>query len=212
MEEWEKSMLSKIGAAKLRRLNTIGTTKWWARSGAIRKIFGSIYEEDAAEIGLFEDLVITLSIICKERKLSSETRNEAKNLLSNLLLFETIKTAFVFNRIFSIIVPLSEYFQARNLDMLQVWRMVETDTERLANISRDFKEIHQKAVEFAKSANVILQERAGEDDILIRVATTFPVKRTTSKFACSVRKYEIDVHNTIMDQVVSSMNRRFLKH
>ena len=149
MEEWEKSMLSKIGAAKLRRLNTIGTTKWWARSGAIRKIFGSIYEEDAAEKGLFEDLVITLSIMCKERKLSSETRNEAKNLLSNLLLFETIKTAFVFNRIFSIIVPLSEYFQARNLDMLQVWRMVETDTERLANISRDFKEIHQKAVKFA---------------------------------------------------------------
>ena len=59
---------------------------------------------------------------------------------------------------------------------------------------------------------MILQGRAGEDDILIRVATTFPVKRTTSKFVCSVKKYEIDVHNTIMDQVVSSMNRRFLKH
>lgn len=170
-------MLSKVGAAKLRRLNTIGTTRWWAKSGAIRKIFGSFHEEDAAERGLFVDLVITLTIICKERKFSSETRDQANNLLGKLLLFETITTAFVFNRIFSITAPLSEYLQARNLDMLQAWRMVETDTERLANISRDFKEIHQKAIRFAESTNVILQERAGEGDILIRVATTFPEKR-----------------------------------
>ena len=214
MEELEKSMLPKIGTAKLRRLNMIGTTRWWTKSGAIRKIFGPYHEEDAAEKGLFLDLVTTLSAICKEVKVSRETRDQSNDLpiLSKLLLFETIITAFLFNRIFSITAPLSEYLQARNLDMLQAWRMVETDTERLKIISRDFQEIHQKAIRFADSANMILQDKAKDDHMIIRVVATFPEKRTASKVVSAVKKYEIDVHNTIMDQLVSSMKMRFLQH
>ena len=57
--------LCRVGAAKLRRLNTIGTTrdKVVGNIWTIRKIFGSFHEENPAEKGIFVDLVVTLSII-----------------------------------------------------------------------------------------------------------------------------------------------------
>ena len=37
---WTDCLSEKFGAAKLLKLNTIGKTHWWAKAGAIQKIFG----------------------------------------------------------------------------------------------------------------------------------------------------------------------------
>jgi hypothetical protein len=40
MNGWIQCLSSKIGADKLKKLNTIGNARWWAKAGAIQKIFG----------------------------------------------------------------------------------------------------------------------------------------------------------------------------
>ena len=53
MNAWENTVQSKIGTPRMKRLNTIGATRWWAKSNSIRKIFGSFDDDEAASNGLY---------------------------------------------------------------------------------------------------------------------------------------------------------------
>ena len=58
MNAWENTLQSKIGTSRMKKLNTIGPTGWWAKSNAIRKIFGSFDDDEAASKGLFSDFLM----------------------------------------------------------------------------------------------------------------------------------------------------------
>ena len=75
---------------------------------------------------LFSNVVVTLSVIRDSVSFKQTTRDQANDLVCKLLQFDTVLTAFLHNRIFSITAPLSEYLQTRGIDLLQMWRMVET--------------------------------------------------------------------------------------
>jgi hypothetical protein len=65
--------------------------------------------------------------------------------------FETILTATIFNRIFSITTPLSERLQNRSLDLLQTWRMGQYAIGKLEIIRRQFSNSHMQFSKKAKS-------------------------------------------------------------
>ena len=222
MNAWENTLQSKIGTSRMKKLNTIGATRWWAKSNAIRKIFGSFDDDEAASKGLFSDVVVTLSVIRDSASFNQTTRDQANDLVGKFLQFDTVLTAFLYNRIFSITSPLSEYLQTRGIDLLQAWRMVESSTNCLQRISRDFYTIHDRAVKFCNGVNRILSLQASEDQE-IEVSTSFPNKRVRRRKARAdeerdedvisspLEQYRVEVFCAVMDEVVGSLRRRFLQ-
>ncbi len=141
MNEWTNCLSEKVGTAKLMKLNTIGKTRWWAKAGAVQKIFGEFGNEEAANKSLYVDVLTCFSEIVSRPRFNVTARDEARTLVDKLTKFETILTAATFNRIFAITTPLSEYLQTSGLDILQAWRMVESAIEKLERISRDFSTV-----------------------------------------------------------------------
>ena len=163
--------------------STIAATRWWAKSTAIRKIFGSFDDDEAASKDLFADVVVTLSVIPESGSFNQATRDQANDLVGKLLQFDTVLTAFLYNRIFSIISPLTEYLQARGIDLLQAWRMVETSKNCLQRISRDFHTVHDRAVKFCNGVNRILSLQTSEVQEILEVSTSLRNKRARRRKA-----------------------------
>jgi hypothetical protein len=153
MNEWINCLSEKVGTAKLMKLNTIGKTRWWAKAGAVQKIFGEFGNEEAVNKSLYVDVLTCFSEIVSSPRFNVTARDEARTLVDKLTKFETILTAATFNRIFAITTPLSEYLQTSGLDILQAWRMVESAIEKLERISRDFSTVLRVATQFAENAN-----------------------------------------------------------
>ena len=55
MNKWTNCLSEKFGTSKLMNLNTIGKTHWWAKAGAIQKIFGEFGDMEAANKSLYVD-------------------------------------------------------------------------------------------------------------------------------------------------------------
>ena len=85
MNAWENTVQSKIGTLRMKRLNTIGATRLWAKSNAIRKIFGSFDDDETASNGLYFDLEVTLSVISDSASFNQTTRDQANDLFGKLL-------------------------------------------------------------------------------------------------------------------------------
>ena len=151
MNAWTDGLSEKFGAAKLLKLNTIGKTRWWAKAGAIQKIFGEFGDAEAANKSLYVDVLTCFFEFASNPQFNVTARDEARTLMDKMRKFETILTAATFNRIFTNTTPLSEYLQTSRLDILQAWRMVESAIEQLEGISRDFPTVLEVATQFAKT-------------------------------------------------------------
>ena len=173
MNEWTNCLSEKVGTAKLMKPNTIGKTRWWAKAGDVRKIFGEFGNEEAANKCLYVDVLTCFSEIVSRPRFNVTARDEARTLVDKLTKFETILSAATFNRIFAITTPLSEYLQTSGLDILQAWRMVESAIEKLERISRDFSTVLKVATQFAKNANNQLASLNSD----VEVEESLPSKR-----------------------------------
>ena len=88
-------------------------------------------------------LLIALHKIAEADSFEKAAGKETKDLLASFCKFENTLTSFIFLRIFRITTPLSLYLQAKDLDMLQVLRMVESVESQLQNVSTDFNSLHK---------------------------------------------------------------------
>ena len=94
--------------------------------------------------------------------------------------------------------------------------MVEAAKKDIQQIHRDFAIIVTKTDHFVQHANEVLEERGC--DVLIE--TSLPAKRVQKSnnkpfdecLLDSMKKFEVDVHNRILDQVVQSLHRRLVTH
>lgn len=158
---------------ELKRLNTLGKTRWWAKSNAIREIFGSFDDDDAETKSLFSNVVIALSVIRNNASFNNAIRYKANDLISKILQFDTILTAFLFNKIFSIRFPLYEYLQTHCMDSFQSWRMVDSGTNCLQRLSRDFHTVYDRAIKFCNCVSRIFSVHTNEEQEIIEVSTSF---------------------------------------
>ena len=94
--------------------------------------------------------------------------------------------------------------------------MVEATKKDIQQIYRDFAMVVTKTDHFVLHANEVLEERGC--DVLIE--SSFPAKWVGKSIneslneclSDSMKKFEVEVHNRIQDQVVLSLHRRFAAH
>ena len=180
-------MILKEKSGKVKRLGTIGETRWLSKSMALGKIFGSY---DNLDNHMLRDFLIALHTIAQTDSFEKAARKEAKDLLDTFCKFENILTAFVFLRVFRITTPLSLYLQTKGLDMLQALRMVESVESQLQKVSRDFESMHKKATDFC----IVLDELLIDTEI--EIEKNLPVKRRIQDL---VGYFRINTYNVIMD-------------
>ena len=101
----------------MKRLGTIGETRWWSKDSALRKVFGSYNNPSGA---LFMDTINSLTAILSSDKIKAVAKAKVKGFIENLLKFETILTAQVY-----LTTPLFKYLQTVQLDLLTAQRMFD---------------------------------------------------------------------------------------
>jgi hypothetical protein len=159
--------------AKNRRLNLIGETRWWAKAAALSKIFGHFGEPTGC---LFVELVETLSEIAKEPSTSPEAKYKALGLVEGLCKFETVLTAQLFLKIFDSTTPLSKYLQAKDVNLMAAYSMVEATTTSLEKMRLAFDDVKHAADRF-----VDYVESKLPDDSDLQLQRSIPARRTRRK-------------------------------
>ena len=89
---------------------------------------------------MFECFIDTLNE-CQSVDQSRETITDAEALEIKLTSFETVLTAHVFNKIFSITDPASLYLQSGKIDLLTAIRLIETAESQLEKLRGEFSKI-----------------------------------------------------------------------
>ena len=166
-------------------------------------------------------MLMCFNEIANNPRFNVTARDEARTLMEKMTKFETILTAATFNRIFAITTPLSEYLQTSGLDVLQSWRMVESALGKLEGISRYFSTVLEVATQFATNSN----SRLASLNCHVEVEESLPSKRIRRKKLPfgetddgnnsthnGIETYQVEIYNVVMDQVVTSINCRFVEH
>ena len=165
---------------------------------------------------MFCDVIEVLYCASTSEKLSVKARFDASVMLHNMIPYQHVLTVITYLRIMEITSALSKHLQTSGLDFINVFNMVEATKKDIQQIHRDFARIVTKTDHFVQYANEVLEERGC--DVLIE--SSFPAKgvgksKNESLDEClsdSMKKFEIDVHYRILDQVVQSWHKRFATH
>lgn len=76
--------------------------------------------------------------------LEADIRQKSKSLKESLLKYETVLTAQLYLRIFSITGPISKYLQTEGIDYLKCHQMITNSILLLKNIFRDFDTVREQ--------------------------------------------------------------------
>ena len=147
---------------------------------------------------------------------SVKARFDASVMLDYMIRCQHVLTAITYLRIMEITSALLKYLQTSGLEFINAFNMVEATKKDIQQIHRDFAMVVTKTDHFVQHANKVLEER--ECDVLIE--NRFPAKRVRKSknefldecLSDSMKKFEVDVHDRILDQVVESLHRRFATH
>lgn len=201
-----------------RRISLIGETRWSSKDAALKKIFGSFAQPKNA---LYVDLVETLSKIQDNLQFKPAVRVKAHAFIESLTKYDTVLTAQLFLRVFTLTSPLSKYLQTNAMDLLTAHRMVTETHNKLKDFVRDFDTVKDAADNFVKWANGGFQNVDSEMEVQAALPPKRMKKRKTmpgesadeeNTTADSLTDYRINVHNIILDAVSECMHRRFLQH
>ena len=176
------------------------------------KIFGTF--EDGSS-GVFCDVIEVLCCASTFQKLSVEAQFDASVMLDNMIRYQHVLTAITYLRVTEITFALLKYLQTSGLDFINALNMVEATKKDIQQIHRDFAMVATKTDHFVQHGNEVLEKRGC--DVLIE--NSFPAKRVRKSknepldecLSDSMKKFEIDVLNRILDQVVQSFHR-FVTH
>ena len=201
-----------VGSAKLKRLQKIGATRWWSKQAALETILGTY---DDSEKGTFFVLLQVLHSIKTAPNFNSKATYEATALLAKWCQFDTVLTAFLLLRVYSVLREASDYLQTKGLDYLSAWHMVQSAKEKLQVIP--FDEVHEKATAFVQSRNCLLLE----SDLDIELEAELPESRVSRKKRMPgeiisdevpqnrLTRFRADVFRRVVDQITNSINERF---
>jgi hypothetical protein len=222
---WIDTVRDHLGNEKMKRLKLIGETRWSGKSNAARAIFGSFSEPSA---NTFVDVVICFTIISSSDRFDPKARREASVLLSALLGFETILTAFTYLCIFEVSAPLSSYLQTSGLNLFSACKLVQKAVDDLKAGSRNFNSVHARATKFVRDANLhisMLNNEGKLDQELDLVKMELPVKRIRKApkrpgelanderdTSDSLTDFRVNVYNVVLDRVIQSLETRFTAH
>ena len=133
-----------------------------------------------------------------------------------MIRYQHVLTAITYLRIMEITSALSKHLQTSGLDFINAFNTVEATKKDIQQIHCNFAMVVTKTDHFVRHVNEVLEECGC--DVLIE--SSFPAKRVRKSknepldkcLSDSIKKFEVDVHNRILDQVVQSLHRRFATH
>ena len=133
-----------------------------------------------------------------------------------MIRYQHVLTVVTYLRIMEITSALSKYLQTSGLDFINAFSMVEATKKDIQQIQGDFAMVVIKTDHIVQHANKVLEERGC--DVFIK--SSFLPKRVGKSenepldecLSDSMKKFEVDVHDRILDQVVQSLHRRFAPH
>lgn len=141
MDVWREIILQEFGKKNQKKLQLIGETRWWSKQIALEHIFGK-YKNPSDS--MYPCLIVAFSKIINNQKFNPDVRVKAKNLLNSLLKYDTILTAHIFSKIFSITGPLSKYLQTDGIDLLKCQQLVNAALKQLETFRRGMEDIKNK--------------------------------------------------------------------
>ncbi|XP_025203834.1 uncharacterized protein LOC112600743 [Melanaphis sacchari] len=165
-----------------RRLQAIGNTRWWSKEKALTHIFG--------DEGLYFEVILALNTIENLNEFTPEAN------------------------------PLSKYLQTKGMDLLKCQGMVSGAITNLKQIQRDFNGVKKISKKFIDIMSEKLEQSQIADDVDIE--NELPSIRSRKRKALdgeetydnqimnSETKYMIEVHNVIMDNTITSIEKKFL--
>ena len=132
-------------------------------------------------------------------------------MLDNMIRYQHILTAITSLRIIKITSALSKYLQISGLDFINAFNIVEPTKKDIQQIHRDFSMVVTKTDHFVQHANEVLDERGCD----VMIESSFPDKQVENSqneplgecLSESLKKFEVNEHNRILDQVVQSLHR-----
>lgn len=200
------------GQDKLRRLQNIGKTRWWAKDKALTTVM---------EKTRYVALIKTLSAISSSTEFEPKVSFQAKALMDSFLKFETILTAFTFKKIFDLSTPVSQYLQTPTLDYLKAWGFIKCLDMDLRRHLDTFDDVFKAASLFASD----VQDLMHAENIDLDVQTTLPLRRISKKpkkheqlcedevalLATDPKRfYSISVYKVIINTALVKINEKFM--
>ena len=185
-----------------RCMGNIGETRWWSKYDVLGKVFGKYGHPSSS---LYVALAVTLG--CLLPLLVRQTKQNIIFLRDRLFRFKSVLSAQLFSRIFEKITPLSKYLQTKQMDVLKSHQMVQSTIASLEEISRDFTDLINKSRSFVQLENVELEKKSG-----YVMEQRLPTPRGRRNDQDPEHSFEVNVHNVVLDNVVTSLNTRFADH
>lgn len=204
------------GSAKLKRLQKIGETRWFAKHAALEHIFGSFHSPQPE---MFQLLIKVLSQIIESPTFDASVTFQANALLDKWRLFDTHLTSFIMLNVYSTLQIASEYLQTKGIDYLSAWHMVQKAKDNLNDL--DFDTVFNKYVNFIEEVNQMFDNDEGIDFV---VETDFRNTRTSKRkrMADEIKKdsrsdnpkdrFRIEVFRIVLDQITTSIEERFSRN
>ena len=143
--------------------------------------------------------------------LDGDARRMVLVLKQRLLKFKSVLSAQNFLRIFELRTPLSKYLQTKGMDVLKSHQMVMKIIVSLEEISRNFTDVKTK-----QYLLLLGQTKNWRDSGVVENELSLPRTRRQMLSGGTVSDqenlYEVNVHNVVLDTVISFLKTRFNEH
>ena len=125
MNLW-KHFAKKLGEDSVRRLKTLGNTRWTSKDLALEAIIGSYGALKTRQLVL---LLNVLHYIATSQEFNPKVAYQGNTLRNNWMNMKLILVAIVYSRIFQVCTPVSKYLQTNGMDILVALKMVRRTTK-----------------------------------------------------------------------------------
>ncbi|KAL4126267.1 hypothetical protein QTP88_010492 [Uroleucon formosanum] len=148
------------------------------------------------------------------------TKSEALNIINNLLKFETILTAYVFQSLFVLSSTASSCLQSKKLNYTQGYKLLHNLKAKLIEGVNNFEIIFIRTTEFIEYLQTILEKIDGTNNIFW--SSTFMKKRTRFKKKMSgeltadkrlvneMKLFEVEVYKVVYNNALAKLSNRYM--
>ena len=164
------------GHEKVRRLQKLGVTRWWAKHKSLSAVFCK-NEHSGYDIKKYSLIISVLQEIGTSSDFDGNTKATARSLRDKWLKFETLMTAALYTELFELTTPTSNYLQSPNMDYLTAWEMVQTLATGLKSLREKFSQLYGNVKMFSENLNREFEE----NELHLRVDADFATKRIRRK-------------------------------
>lgn len=179
------------------KIKNFSNTRWTSH----HKVLCVIYTKYKAVMKTLKDLSLSLD---------RETSYTANNLQTVMSSFMFVTNLLLMRNVFEYTTPLSIYLQSSGIDFIQALKMVDNCAKSLSHMREDHlaDRLLDDARQFAED-NDLKQTCFPNKRKIIKKVMDGEKKGNETIFLSPNSRYKIEVYNTVLDQIISSISSRF---